>query len=167
MSVENTLYRRLVDIFHQSAFAEIQNPDSKLRTYSILKTKTGCENYLTKILSINDRKALTKFRLSNHSLMIEKGRHLGVNKDARFCNFCLDKVEDEMHFLLNCKTFKLHRRKLFEKANENLRYFYRLNDKAKFIALLNNPKLTLCIGKYLCRTMELRDFLLQQHKNND
>ena len=32
MSVENTLYRRLVDIFHQSAFAEIQNPDSKLRT---------------------------------------------------------------------------------------------------------------------------------------
>ena len=132
-----------------------------------MKTKIGCENYLTKILSINDRKALTKFRLSNHSLMIEKGRHLGVNKDARFCNFCLDKVEDEMHFLLNCKTFKLHRRKLFEKANENLRYFYRFNDKAKFIALLNNPKLTLCIGKYLCQTLELRDFLLQQRKNND
>ena len=65
--------------------------------------------------------------------MTKKGRHLEINRDARFCNFGLDKVEDGNQFLLNCKTFEQHTSKLFEKAKGKLRYFYRFNDKAKFI----------------------------------
>ena len=164
--VENAIFQRLVDMFHQSAFAEISNDKSKLRTYSLMKTEIGYEDYLTQISSINDRRALTKFRLSNHSLMIEKGRHLGIDKNERFCKFCLDKVEDEIHFLINCKTFEMHRKNLFDIANNNLYYFHRFNDKAKLIALLNNPKITQYTGSYLCKTLEIREFLLGKHKNN-
>ena len=183
ISAEMQLSRRLVDIFHQSAFAAINKCDSKLRTYSLMKTKIGYEEYLNRISSINDRRALTKFRLSNHSLMIEKGRHLGINRNARFCKFCLDKVEDEIHFLITCKTFDFHRKTLFQIASNNLLYFDRFNDKAKFIALLNNPtyltlpcrafsekknnpKITQITSSYLCKTLEIRDFLLTRHKNN-
>ena len=163
---EMQLFRRLVDIFHQSTFVAINKCDSKLRTYGLMKTKIGYEEYLSRISSINDRRALTKFRLSNHSLMIEKGRHLGINKNARFCKFCLDKVEDEKHFLITCKTFDFHRKTLFQIANNNLLYFDRFNDNAKFIALLNNPKVTQITSSYLCKTLEIRDFLLRRHKNS-
>ena len=87
MLVENILFQRLVDIFHQTAFTEVRDGGSKLRTYSLLKTEIGFERYLNEVTSIQNRISLTKFRLSNHSLMIEKGRHLHINKNERFCKF--------------------------------------------------------------------------------
>ena len=69
------LFQRLCDIFHQNAFSEISKDNSKLRTYNLVKTKIGLENYLNSNMVIKDRIALTKLRLSNHTLMIEKGRH--------------------------------------------------------------------------------------------
>ena len=164
--VESILFKRLVDIFHQDAFAEINNPNSKLRTYSLMKTTIGFENYLNQITSVVDRIAMTKFRLSNHSLMIEKGRHLGIDKNARFCKFCDHEIEDEIHFLINCKTFDVLRRKLFETANLGIYYFYRLTDAAKLVALLNTPFMFQHTSDYLRKTLELRTFLIEGHKNN-
>ena len=43
---------------------------------------------------------MSKFRLSNHRLMIEKGRH-----NNRKCPFCLTHIEDETHFLINCPIY--------------------------------------------------------------
>ena len=60
-----------------------------------------------------DRKALTKFRLSNHSLMIEKGRHQGIDRNPRFCKYHEGKVEDEIHILIHCNTCENHRNNLF------------------------------------------------------
>ena len=48
---------------------------------------------------------MTKFRLSDHNLMIEKGRHSGMAEEKRFCPFCEDTVESECHFLLVCKLY--------------------------------------------------------------
>ena len=76
-------FQRLKDIFHQEAFSSIKREDSKLRTYSLFKTSSGYEPYLSDIHIIEERTALTKLRLSNHPLMIEKDRHLQIEKDIR------------------------------------------------------------------------------------
>ena len=97
-------------------FSKIRSGDSKLRTYALFKTSPGFEKYLNEISCLKKRTALTKLRLSNHRLMIEKGRHTNVNRDFRFCPFCRDKVENEKHFLLECETFKLLRSDLYDEV---------------------------------------------------
>ena len=76
--IHKKLFQKLSDIFHQEAFCNITNPQSKLRTYGLLKTSIGLENYLTKITNPAFRRAVTKFRLSNHKLNIETGRHKNI-----------------------------------------------------------------------------------------
>ena len=91
-------YSRMRDIFHQEAFAAINQESSKLRTYKLLKEEIGMETYLTIVNNTKNRTTLTKFRLSNHTLMIEKGRHQNIDKNHRFCPCCPTRIEDEMHF---------------------------------------------------------------------
>ena len=47
----------------------------KLRTYCQYKNVFECENYLLYIKNFKLRQCLTKFRISDHVLEIEKGRH--------------------------------------------------------------------------------------------
>ena len=72
--------------------------------YGIFKTEIGYENYLSIIKDPKKRTVITKFRLSNHRLMIEVGRHQNIPKEFRFCPFCPNKVETEAHFLLECSA---------------------------------------------------------------
>ena len=53
----------------------------------MLKTDIGFENDLFEI-NFFKRIVMTKFRLTNHSLMIEKGRDINLPKAMRFCPFC-------------------------------------------------------------------------------
>ena len=99
-----------LDMFYQGAFSQLVDLSSKLRTYGKIKTGSGFEGYLNHI-PVRDRTAFTRLRLSNHQLMIEKMRHQvpkPPERDRR-CPFCPDLVEDEIHFLLDCPTFAVHR----------------------------------------------------------
>jgi hypothetical protein len=99
---EKIVFQRNIDIFHQRSFAEISDKSSKLRTYGLIKSEIREEPYLKIVKNIKDRISMTKFRLSNHKLMIEKGRHRNLDKTLRICPFCTS-VEDETHFLQNVK----------------------------------------------------------------
>ena len=160
-----SFYQRKNDIFHQNSLYEIKQDSSKLRTYSLLKTQIGYESYLSQIQNINHRMALTKLRLSNHILKIETGRRQHLGKDLRFCPFCPNLIEDEKHFILQCKTYKFIRRKLFTWADTKLNNFYYLNDLDKFITLLTNinimPQSASAVYKMFC----IRNFLTKNHKN--
>jgi coproporphyrinogen III oxidase len=48
---------------------------------------------------------LSKLRISNHNLEIERGRHRGLQAKERICKLCLKEVEDEIHFLLKCEAY--------------------------------------------------------------
>ena len=48
----------------------------KAITYSKIKNNVSLEKYLEKVKNIRHKIALTRFRLSNHNLLIETGRHL-------------------------------------------------------------------------------------------
>ena len=100
------LHTAMLNRFQDETLTTIKS--NKLRSYALFKTELGKEIYLKEIRNVKIRTQLTKFRLSDHHLMIDKGRHKGLDKTNRFCPFCLDKVEDEIHFLLKCpKTWAL------------------------------------------------------------
>ena len=113
-----------------------------------------------------DRTAITKLRLSNHDLMIEKGRHQGLEENQRLCPFCNDTVEKEQHFLLNCNNFDKPRTKFFMKIKEINNNFDNLNDNEKFTFLLADLEALKLTGPYLKRTFQIRKFLLEKHKQN-
>ena len=114
-----TVFQRCIDIFHQNALAQTSNENSKLRTYGIFKREVREEPYLRIVKNVRDRISMSIFRLSNHKLMIEKGRHRNLDKTMRICPFC-SAVEDEIHFLLKCKPFRFLRAELLSNLESAL-----------------------------------------------
>ena len=56
------------------------------------------EKYL-EVLNSKELNGLCRFRCSGHNLMIEKGRHLNIERSLRLCQFCnANVIEDEYHF---------------------------------------------------------------------
>ena len=83
--------------------------NKKLKFYSMFKNdchKSDCLNIIT---NINHNKTLKKFRLGNHHLQIETGRHT-VPKLQKIFEFAssatLNEVEHELHFLFNCNRYE-------------------------------------------------------------
>ena len=158
--------RRMGDIFHQEAFAEINRDGSKLRTYAKIKQEQGIENYLSSITNVERRTTLCKIRLSNHDLMIEKGRHLKLEINQRICPFCPGNLlEDEYHFLLKCKTFSLFRNELFLRAKYFFPGFEYFHKEQHLKTLLSDGNVVNITGIYLQKSLELRRFILSKHKN--
>ncbi|KAI2649186.1 Mevalonyl-coenzyme A hydratase sidH [Labeo rohita] len=78
---------------------------SRLQCYLKLNREYGLADYLVSVKNITHRHLLTKYRLSDHQLAIEKGRHkkTWLPKEERICNECRSgAVETEEHFLLHC-----------------------------------------------------------------
>ena len=165
INLHKKFFRRLNDIFNQNSFSEINKPESKLRTYKRLKTEIGFENYLSSIISQKDRISLTKLRLSNHKLMIEKGRHDNIPKEGRFCPFCKNKVEDEVHFLMQCATFKTFTKPLFAKHLKNP-IFGGLDETGQFTYLLKDIDNISEVAHSINKMFHCRDYLLEEHKNH-
>ena len=76
---------------------------------------------------------MTKFRLSNHSLKIEKCRYNNTERNNRVCPFCLTCIEDEVHFLIRCPTYNPLRSTLLEAQK-----FEHLPEETLFKLLMNN-----------------------------
>ena len=159
--------QRLSDTFHQEAHLDINRENSKLRTYRELKTKLGMEQYLTYPMNCNERISFTKLRLSNHALMIETGRHLKLEVPQRCCPFCLNAIETEQHFILECKIYSNIREELFQEILPAFPTFNLLSDREKFITLMSNE---MCIQQTACLThkaFEIRSFLINNPKNHE
>ena len=122
----------MTDEFHQNAFGNIANPGSKLRTYSLIKNEIGMEKYLVEMRNMELRTKYTKFRLSNHNLMIEKGRHMGLKVEERVPPYCTNVVEDEIHFLLECDTYSAIRETFLRKLDREFHFFKYFSRKKNF-----------------------------------
>ena len=157
------VYERLYDNFHATSFGEIQKNSSKLRTYSIFKTVKGREKYLSEIRNISIRQQVTKFRLSNHKLAIETGRHEGVERDERVCPFCPNEVEDEVHFLLKCPILKHLRDEYLEPLTCTVPGFEFFADDFKLKTILTDVELGTC--KFIALATDLRNFLASKPKS--
>lgn len=125
---------RILDTFKQSWYSYINN-SPRLSSYCLYKHDFELEPYL-KHLDINKFKiALTRFRLSAHSLNIETGRHHGIDRVHRKCMKCtMNVVESEMHFLLICPHYSDIRSKFIKP------YFCRWPTIQKFERLMISNK---------------------------
>ena len=98
---------------------------SKLNFYRKYKSDHyKIERYITLVNNRRHRSALAKLRCSAHRLKIEIGRYIKVYnehttryeqlpREERICDICKDKVEDEQHFILECKLNENLRQDLF------------------------------------------------------
>ena len=161
-SIHEDVFRRMQDIFHQESFGK---ESSKLRTYGRIKTEIGREEYLANISNLNERTAISKIRLSNHTLMIEKGRHLKIAKDERYCPFCPYEIETEKHFILFCKSFAVARLTLISEVEKVIRGFRNCDNNTKFKLLLSNNAVLPITGTYSYKSLYARNFLSQKPKN--
>ena len=63
------------------------------------------------------KRALSNFRCSGHSLNFETGRHQNIDRELRYCNYCLKSniysIEDELHMLLLCPLYSNLRTEFF------------------------------------------------------
>ena len=81
---------------------------NKLNCYLTLKTEYKNAEYLYSVRDTKQRQILTKYRLREHQLSIEKGRHkkTWLPKEEHLCGHCITgEVETEMHFFLRNTPF--------------------------------------------------------------
>ena len=130
--------------------------NSKLNFYKSIK-----QNYFKQeayLLSPNFefRKLITKLRISDHNLMIEKGMHLKIPREQRLCNVC-KVIDNEIHFLLNCQINSNERTIFYTSISENIS-LNSLSIEEKITCILN----PVCaqqvnkLGSFIKKSLELR-----------
>ena len=116
--------------------------------------------------NIHYRIALTKFRLSNYTLMIEMGRHENIQRTNRRCPFCPESIENEVHFLIHCPVYSNLRLSMLEEIEISMIGFYYPNDENFFFwFLLCNPIIAHLTAKFIKLAMKLRAFRLNNPRN--
>ena len=130
----------------------------KARFYNSFKVDIKFEPYLNVICDRSLRVVLSKFRLSDHELNIETGRHLNIKHDERYCLFCNDNsIEDEYHILFQCSKYFEERNTLYLKIGHTL-HAGKLdnNEKQKVIFSSNDPAVNLDVATYIKKCAEIR-----------
>lgn len=137
--------QRIFDVYLQIWYSDINN-SSRLKAYCVFKHNFESERYLTVISDSKYKIAMSRFRISSHSLNIETGRYDGTPRDQRICKSCsMNRVEDEYHFLLVCPHYRELRSKYFKP------YFCHWPTMNKFETLLSSSnKKTICnVAKFI------------------
>ena len=91
--------------YFEDNFKEWLKSDNRLVTYRQIKCVFGMEKYLYMVKNHEHKLALFRYRVSLHNLPIEKGRHLGIDRNKRICTLCNEnKIGDEEHYFMYCKN---------------------------------------------------------------
>ena len=146
------LQKNYVNLFLKSMHDdELNMPNgNKLRTYRTFKKNHIKEEYLTLIRNRDIRSSVSKFRLSSHNLMIEKGRHTKTDLSKRTCDKCdSNQLEDEKHSLMYCPKYKAQRTEIFSLMKENCPFWNTISSQDQFITLMSMKYITVETGKFI------------------
>ena len=167
-----------INEFKANTHGDSQN-HNKLRTYCKLKGSFTQEPYISLVRNRNQRASLTRLRVSSHNLGIELGRRTQpiTPLDQRKCIYCkhcspdLSQqassanmsqpnpcLDDEIHFLVQCPTFKIKRNCLYGKLACLVPNFMQLNDSEKFSQMLcpTTPQAAKLVSKFAKIMFECR-----------
>ena len=143
-SMKKLLFSNFIDRWE---IDNLTNSSGKLRSYTIFKSNFGREKYLSILHNFEQRRSLTKLRISAHQLRIETGRYQGTLPQDRLCTKCdSGKVEDECHFLFDCAKHNDDRKILENLIYKNCPNFSKLNEKDKLIWLMNTEDKAILIA---------------------
>ena len=77
--------------------------------------------------------------MSSHQLRIETGRYEKIHRDERICYSCTsNKIEDESHFLLECKAYSQIGDTFFSKLETKIPDFKSLSHDTLISLLMNS-----------------------------
>ena len=143
---------RLIDNFIVELRIGLES-SSSMTLYREINHTFELQSYLLQIHNSKQRQALSKLRLSSHGLLIETGRHIGIERQNRKCTFCnTNDIEDEYHFVLKCPLYNDIR------SNYIKRYFVNHPSVLKFTELLNsNGKTLKNLALYIMKAFEKRN----------
>ena len=85
----------------------------------------------------NQRRIITKFRISTHRLEIERGRYLNVPVEHRICKLCKLDTENEIHFLLECPVLETSRHDIIKELENKFKNLKYLDNKSKLTWLMS------------------------------
>ena len=108
----------------------------------------------------SDRSTICKYRISAHSLAIERGRYKNIPRDDRFCPKCtIFQVKDEIHFflnMLNCPAYNIYRQEYSLKLKCSNTNFNSLTE-SKMYSLFNSNSLIVlkAIIEYINKCQEI------------
>ena len=127
---------------------------NKLRFYKKIKGSFNIEPYILQIRNRNQRHWLTRYRTSAHTLRIESGRYTRPVTPVcdRICKYCDHHViDDEMHFILLCDTFRLKRQCFSKRLIALNPEFDNLTCEQKLSYILCPPSIDIakCVSKFL------------------
>jgi hypothetical protein len=149
----NIFKQRMKDHFIQS-WNEILNISSKADSYRLF-SDFSFKEYLNIVNISKFRHELTRLRTSSHRLNVETGRWhkpRPIPRNDRKCELC-NKLEDEFHFLLECRLYCAYRKKYINS------YYWRNPNIPKFISLLNSSNKTeiLNLATFVYKSVQLRN----------
>ena len=158
--ITKTIITRFHDVFAQTALTHLQNTN-KLSFLKSLKETYRYENYLT-IKNFSNRRAITKLRVSNHTLAIEVGRWTKIERQNRICKQCTQhKIEDEIHLLFECTKYTGERKTTFEtiKKITNIDLSIKENEIENLQILFNSNSLSAlnALGKFIKNSLSNRE----------
>ena len=78
---------------------------SKLQLYVDFNHDYNVAKYILPVDIFKLRRTMSNFRSSSHPLMIEKGRHYNIDREARTCPYCETCIENELHLVLQCPLY--------------------------------------------------------------
>ena len=136
-----------------------------MKNVCTFQNEVGFEQYLTDMKNVQERTLVTKFRLSNHRLMIEVGRHDDTAQEERFCPFCPQAVEHESHFMFTCPTYSHLRERYLKPVTNDIRSFHYLPHDRRMQMLLSSMEQGTC--KFIASSLDLRKFLVSKPKGFD
>jgi hypothetical protein len=92
----------------------------KLRSYMKLKQTLDVEDYVISNRMSRGRRLLTDIRSGSNKLRIETGRHYtpSIPVEERICWCCGEGVEDEQHFVTQCREYQQERVEMFQAISE-------------------------------------------------
>src|SRR3569623_639916 len=95
----------------------------KLRVSRTLKFNLKQEEYISWSLPAEHMSHFAKLRSGSHHLRVEKGRWKVEQEEDRVCLVCLTgKVENELHFLLDCYVYNRIRQNLYQRVKQSTGY---------------------------------------------
>lgn len=118
-----------------------------MRTYRQYKQVFQSETYLKCSMSRAHRSAYAKFRCGVAPIRIETGRYERLNYYERTCFYCIDKVENEEHVLLECPQYASLRESLFVKLSAefpNIRSFSNVEKMSAIFSCQNFQSIRCC-----------------------
>ena len=123
------------------------NTNKKLNFYASFKKEISKSKIVDLIINPQHKIAVNKFRLGNHSLHIETGRHTTPKTPIhrRICPFCQsDEIEDERHILFSCSFYDEIRTEITNKITLKYPLSKDLDLNSKTLFLFNNVDPFIC-----------------------